>query len=157
MIDHLRSIRLQGSARTMVFVGCVALLGGCTLEPVGEVLVGASNLGQQPAQINSFTVDPQQVDIGLSCGTSSVGAPSAVTKVRWTVVGKRIRLALDGNTVHQQSTPEIRETITGEFEVELDASSLGVIRLVAYNAVDERVMQDITVNIRVSAPTSCEP
>ncbi len=73
------------------------------------------------------------------------------------MVGKRIRLALDGATVHQQSTPEIRDTISGEFDVELDLSSIGVIRLVAYNAVDQRVTQEITVNIRVMAPTSCEP
>ena len=132
MIGFPRNLPLQrGVARASVFLVCFALLPGCALEPVGRVLVGASNLGNMPPQINSFSVDPQRVDIGLSCATSFTGAPTAVTKVRWDVTGKRIRVAVDGNTVHQQSTPEIRDTISGEFDVTIDASSIGVIRLVA--------------------------
>ena len=121
----------RGVARASVFLVCFALLQGCALEPVGRVLVGVSNLGNMPPQINSFSVDPQRVEIGLSCATSSAGAPTAVTKVRWDVTGKRIRVAFDGNTVHQQSTPEIRDTIRGEIDVTIDASSIGVMRLVA--------------------------
>lgn len=146
--------------RAAVLLVYFAVLPGCALEPVARVLVGASNLAEMPAQINSFSVDPQQIDLLVGCGGGGgppVGPSSGVTKARWNVVGKRIRLALDGATVHQQSTPEIRDTISGEFDVELDLSSIGVIRLVAYNAVDQRVTQETMVNIRVYAPTSCEP
>lgn len=156
--QHDRPHRWQRivASGALLFVSLLVLTG-CGFEAVGRVLVRASELGEMPAQINNFSADPQEIVFFVPCPGGGGSLAPGMTRVRWEVVGKRIGLRLDGVTVHEQSTPEIRATISGETDVQLDPSSIGVLRLVAYNAVDARVIREIPLTISVQLQTGCTP